>query len=350
MKEKWDYPDQEKNNLRFEQKHKQYVLQNVRNLKDTNTQNEPNRLGRFATRISFTGVAIAALVFLLIGSTYVSPAMAKVVSTIPYLSQFIKQEEHKVELFDTVYNVIRENEYKLGDIQIKNNKIIVSIAGTKEEVSNTEDEVISNLNTALQSKDLGKFEIQVKDVKEQPAYLYKPRPEEIENEKKAEELKAKITVLLEELNYELAFPLEVRFTDNFMYVSVFKTEKGTKELKARLKEISAEHGEFRMRITQIDRKAREQEIRMGGIVQTIGIGLMENKDFKVTGFSFSFHPYPLQFTLKTSIKSSDPDAKEYVERIEKEINDFIKLDERTKDVRNEEYELTILSKDKKKLN
>ncbi len=350
MKNKWDYPEQEKNNLRFEQTHKQFVLQNVKNLKDTSTQSEPNRLGRFATRISFTGITLAALVFLLIGSTYVSPAMAKVVSTIPYLSQFIKQEEHKTELFDTVYGVIRENEYKLGDIEIKNNKIIVSIAGSKEEVKNIEDEVISNLTTALQSKDLGKFEIKVKDVKEQLASLYEPSPDEIEKEKKAKELEGKITHLLEELNHELAFPLEVRFTDNFMYVSVYKTEKGTKELKARLKEISAEHGEFRMRVTQIDRRAREQELRFQGIVHIIGHGLMENKDFKVTTFSYSFHPYPLQLTLKTSIKSSDPDAKDYVERIEKEITDFIKLDERTKDVRNEEYELTILSKDKKKLN
>ena len=98
--------------------------------------------------------------------------------------------------------------------------------------------------------------------------------------------------------------------------------------------------------------AREQELRWGknNIISILVGGLMANKEFKVSGFSYSFHPLPLQITIKTSVDSSDDEAKDLAKRIEDEINSFIQTDDITKEVRNDPYEITILSKDKKKIN
>jgi hypothetical protein len=357
MKEKWEYPKNhnELNHLRFEQKHKQKVLQNVRTLGNAK---ENTRFRLSIKPVIITGISTAALVFFLIGSTYVSPAMAKVVANIPYFSQFIKKEEYKMALNDTVYKVIRENQYKLRDIEISipKKKVDVTIIGTKEEVNSLKEDVMTNIQTALLEGDFGKYSVSVKKGDDFPKDSYQSSPEEEKQIRESEVLSNKIMELLKQHNYVTAFPIEVRVNkvENFLYVAVPNTESKERmqELKELLRDSTKDYGKFKMRITRIDMAAREQELRWesNGIVHIIGSGLMENKEFKVTGYSYSFHPLPLQLNIKTSVKASDPEAKMVAERIEKEITDFIQKDEKTKDIRNDPYELTILSKDKKKIN
>jgi hypothetical protein len=137
-----------------------------------------------------------------------------------------------------------------------------------------------------------------------------------------------------------------------MYIALPKTEKRVDQLKEQLKLLTKEYGEFRFRITSIDMAAREQELRWGrnGIISILFGGLSENKAFKVTGLSYSFHPLPLQMEVKISLKSTDPEAKQLAEEIENEITEFIQTHEKAAEVQNDPYELTILGKDKKKIN
>jgi hypothetical protein len=357
MREKWEYPKDHNdlNHLRFEQKHKQKVLQNVSTLGDTK---ENSKFNLKMKPVILTGVSTVALVFFLIGSTYVSPAMAKVVANLPYFSQFMKKEEYKLELNDTVYSVIRENQYKLRDLEISipKKKVVVTIIGTKEEVNSMKEDVITNIQSAIQEGELGEYSVLVKSGKDFPKDSYKSSPEEEEQIRQSEKLQKKIIELLKQHNYVTAFPIEARINkvENFLYVAVPNTESKERMelLKELLRDATKEYGEFKMRITRIDMAAREQELRWekNGIVHIIGSGLMENKEFKVKGYSYSFHPLPLQLIIKTSVLATDPEASKVVERIEKEITEFIQTDEKTKDIRNDPYELTILSKDKKKIN
>jgi hypothetical protein len=124
------------------------------------------------------------------------------------------------------------------------------------------------------------------------------------------------------------------------------------ELKEQLKLLTRDYGEFRYRKTSINMAAREQELRWGknDIISILFGGLQENKAFKVTGLSYSFHPLPLQIEVKISLKSTDPEAKQIAEEIENEITDFIQTHEKAAEVRNDPYELSIVGKDKKKIN
>ncbi|MFP5303545.1 hypothetical protein R2R70_20415, partial [Cobetia sp. SIMBA_158] len=88
--------------------------------------------------------------------------------------------------------------------------------------------------------------------------------------------------LLDEHHYIPAFPVEARINnvENFIYVAVPSTESKERmeQLKELLTYISSKYGDhFKMRITQIDMKAREQQLRWGGNIHAIGSALMENK-------------------------------------------------------------------------
>ena len=347
MKNKWNYPEQTK--LKFKQKHKEFVLSSIKEIQ------EPHKKSRYlmVKRMTLTATIVFAMVALLIASTYVSPAMAKVASNIPYISEFIKKQEQTITLNDTIYDVLNKHHYQLLDLQMNEKKISITLIGTEQEIQEIKKDVVSIINLALKEKNLGPFNIDVK------AGEVIPRPEEdletIQMEKDSEALHDEIMTLLDEHHYIPAFPVEARINnvENFIYVAVPSTESKERmeQLKELLTSISSKYGDhFKMRITQIDMKAREQELRWGGNIHAIGSALMENKVFHVTGFSYSFHPYPLLIKLKTSIKSTDPNVDEIVEKIETEITQFIQKDERTKAIRNDPYDLIIMSKDKKKIN
>ncbi|WP_223589010.1 DUF4030 domain-containing protein [Neobacillus bataviensis] len=354
MNHKWKYPSKhsELKQLRFEEKHMEYVLNSVTEIQSNNSANVKNRT--VFKRFGYSTIAAAAMFILIVGSSYFSLDMAKVAAKIPYFSLFIKQEEYKYALHEVIVDVINRNHYKVVDVEVSipKRKITVSLLGSKKEVNSIKDEVITKMNRELVAKNFGKYMIDIikGELKDQGREL---TPEEQKYMNDSMELEKKVTDLLNKNNYKPAFPIEVRINsiENFIYVALPNTESKQRvsELKEMLKSVTKEYGEFRMRITSIDMKAREQELRWGSsqIIGIIGSGLMSDKSFKVTGFSYSFHPYPLEMKIKTSVKSTDPEAKELANEIMNEINEFIQTHELTKDVRNDEYKVMIYGKDKK---
>ncbi|PLR89854.1 DUF4030 domain-containing protein [Bacillus sp. T33-2] len=353
MGNKLKYP--EAANVRFEEKHRKHVLEAVKGNQYKNEM-KTRRRSSSMKKLAYTSVTAAALVILFIGSSYISPGIAKVAAKIPYLSLFVKQEEYKYAISDVISDAANDKGYKLVtfDVSVPEKELTLGVSGTKEDFNKIKDDIEKNINAALQANNLGKFDIEVKrHIERQIDYV--ETPEDKKYTKDSQELEKKILEQLKINNYETAFPIQVRINkiEKFIYVAVPNTEKRIDELKNLLHSTSKEYGDnFRLRVTRIDMKAREQEIRWGknNIISTIGGGLMENKELKVKTYSYSFHPYPLQLKIKTTIDATDPAAKELAVTIEKEIKDFILTDEITKEVRNDPYNLIIYSKDKKKIN
>ncbi|WP_191277029.1 DUF4030 domain-containing protein [Neobacillus kokaensis] len=81
---------------------------------------------------------------------------------------------------------------------------------------------------------------------------------------------------------------------------------------------------------------------------TIADGLMAKKEFKVTGVGYK--DKPLSFIITTSVLSSDPTAKAHGTKLESLIVEFLQSEEISPIVDNEPYEITVNSKDNKKIN
>ncbi|ASK64083.1 hypothetical protein CFK37_18945 [Virgibacillus phasianinus] len=309
-------------------------------------------------KIAFFSSAAVLLFALLIGSAYVSPSIAKVVAKVPYFGLFIKQEEYKQAVYSVILDVTNEKEYKIGSIEasVPKREITLSIIGSKKKVNSIKDDLIKDINVALVDQNFGEYDIEIEkqqEMKGKDGGMVLSQ-EARQNMKNSQELEANIIKQLKGHNYTMAFPVQVRINkvEKFIYVAVPKTEKRTEELHELLVATSKDYGEFKIEISKIDMDARKQEIRWGknNIIGTLVGGLMENEDFKVTGFSYSFHPLPLQIKVKTSLNPSDPGAKQVANEIKGEINYFIQHHEKTKEVRNDPYEIHIFGKDKKEIN
>ncbi|MFD2444860.1 DUF4030 domain-containing protein [Bacillus sp. CGMCC 1.16607] len=351
MKNKLNYPEWK--NIRFQKEHKQNVLKAVREgNKIIELKAHRPKTGR--RKFAYSTFAAVAIFTLLIVFSNLSLGMAKVTAKIPYLSLFIKQEEYKYAVINLVGDTLMENQFEPHDWDISVPKREIKLE-LYESSKKDNAKAKGKIHDALMDNNFGKYKIKIQSVKDDRVPMEEPSPEVEKYIQEGMELENKIIEWLKQNNYVMAFPPQARVVDKYIYVAVPKTESKERmaALKKGLEELSKPYGEpFRYRVTRIDMAAREQEQRWGelGLIHIIGGGLMENETFKVKTYSYSFHPLPLQITIKTTVKSTDPEAKELAKRIKDEIMTFIKTDERTKTVRNDPFEITVLGKDKKKIN
>jgi hypothetical protein len=352
MKNNVKYPKAVLDELQFKNEHKQYVLNKIKQ------QNGEPRLvtkRRASRKVIFSSITAAAIFVILIGSANLSLGAAKVAAKIPYFHLFIQQEEYKHAAAEVIGDVANAKGYQLGsfELSIPDKEVKLGLRYSESDYNNIKGHVEKNVNKALIANNFGSFDIITK--RERVIVPEKEDPKVEKYQKESEALQQQIIAYLEKNHYEMPFPVEARINqfERFIYVAIPKTETRTEELKQFLDTTTALYGgKFKYRISKINMKAREQELRWekNNIISILVGGLMANKEFKVSGFSYSFHPLPLQITIKTSVDSSDDKAKDLAKRIEDEINSFIQTDDITKEVRNDPYEITIVSKDKKKIN
>ncbi|GMB09536.1 uncharacterized protein DUF4030 [Thermolongibacillus altinsuensis] len=136
-------------------------------------------------------------------------------------------------------------------------------------------------------------------------------------------------------------------------MDVSNTEPKIGEIKKVVQRVieSKNIGEFSIKVHKINMEKREQEVRWRPVIHTIAEGLMSQKEYKVKGVGYSNHPSPMTITIKTTVSSSDPKAKELGNKIEKMVIDFINSTEAKKAVKDDPYKIIVVySKDKKKLN
>lgn len=355
MKKKFKYPtsDTELSKIQFSDQFKKQVINIV-----NGEQYEENKHKKWKSKpkkIIYIIAPLAVVFILFIASTYISPTMANVAAKIPYFHWFIQQEDSRDEIIAHVDTVLMEHDLQLGSlyISIPNKEITIWVPLAKSELHKQKKQLTKDIQESLKDNNFGNYEIMLK--REDPNNgHYQLSKEDIQNQKDSEELQKKIQQYLDTHDYVTAFPINVTINSKMknIYVSLPKTDNRKAELRKKIEGISKEYGTFNIRITQVDMKAREQEKRWdkNNIMGILARGLMENKKFEVKGYSYSFHPLPLQIKIKLSVHSSDKKAKELATKIEEEIDLFIQTDEITKDVRNDPYQVTILSKDKKVLN
>ncbi|SFK32032.1 Protein of unknown function [Halobacillus dabanensis] len=344
MSERWDYPEEIKN-LKFNKENQNNVINRLK---------EPVRVKKKKFRKRW---AAAACIFLFIGGLMFTPAMEHVVAKIPYISQFLDQKEDRMERLDAFYEDIslslKKEGYQMENIQVSwdDKEVIIEM----KSMNNDDFAVQLLVEEELEDKGFNDYSVSVKPFKERNTKTDVTEEEIEEYQKNTEELETKLTKRLEKNSFELMFPVQVQMNPTqgvYINVIVPETEKRLDLLEEIMLEEGKEYGEDPdLDIRQVQKRAREQEIRWGktGAINDIAQAMMESEQFPVTGFSYSFHPYPLQIKIKTSLGQSSRRSKEIAEEIKSEIDLFIQSGEKTKSIREDRYEVHVLSKDKNKI-
>lgn len=299
-------------------------------------------------KIGYLSGAAVLLFGLFIGSAFLSPTMAEVASKILYLNRIFETKP----IVEVLSEKLR-GEYEIDGIGmqlIPKKTISVAIVGSDEYYESVKDEVEEIIEDTLASKNYDAFKI---DVYKQELQMETRDPKQLKYERESKELMDAIRDELEKHDFAiLTYGVRNNDIEKVVELDIPNTEKRTDRIKKIVQTIidKEEMGNFSIKFHKVDMEKREQEQRWYPVIDTIAEGLMGNKKYKVKGIGYSNHPSPMTITIKTKVKSTDPDAKELGAEIEKIVVDFITSKEAKEAVGDDPYKIIVYSKDKKEIN
>jgi hypothetical protein len=302
-------------------------------------------LGR---KLTYSVFAFMILFGLFVGSAFVSPVMAKVVSNIPYLGQ-VFQSKPIVELID---EKLRVKGYNVGSISTRYQpeKVLeVSIDGPDDYYNEVKDDVEKTVKGILESKGYDAYSIKVNKmiVSEKGGYVLNE-----EETKEKNLLENEVTKKLNQLNYKFDMT-EVDPTENAIFINIVGSEEYYNSVREEIEKTAVQVVEannykgYRINVSRVTVEVTYAD-KGAQIIPAISEGLMSKKEFKVTGVSYKSNP--LTFIITTSILSSDPTAKTLGIEIESMINEFMTSEEISSILENEPYEIIVNSTNNKKIN
>lgn len=292
---------------------------------------------------------IAAAVLLLgisLSISNSSPALAQVVSKIPYLNSLLQSkpvidlisEELDKEGFivygiDTIYKPEKEVRIRLADDEGYDNN-------AQKEVEKIAEQILKSKGYNAYSINVGMF------VREEE---YTPSKEE---KKEIEVLEKELLEEFKEKNYK-STSLSVNPVDRKISVNIGESREYYEEIRDKVeltaKDVlkSRDYTGYEIDISNVIVKMN-QSGKSALIEPSLSDALLSKKEYKVTGISFT--DAPLKFYIKTSIKSNDSNAKKEGEKLDVMINEFFETPEIEKILDNDPYEVIIYSEDKKRIN
>ncbi|MGQ3380759.1 DUF4030 domain-containing protein [Priestia endophytica] len=300
---------------------------------------------RWMKRVVYSGFTFLILIGLLISSAFVSPAMAQIVSKIPYLNSLFESKP----LTDEITEALDKKGYKWDGVGIvtQPKQVSVMIVGSDEYYNEVKSPVKKLIQDILDSRGYDAYKIQIT----QSIPYEEPTPEEKKQSEKFNKIYDVVLEVLKRYGYNSPGSVGMIQPDSISF-ELPNTENRTEEIKEQVANALKQHqlGDFSIKVHIYSPQKREREARWSKIVDTISNGLIAKKEYKVEMVGYSNKPTAFTISIDTSLSSTDSDAKNTVDKIEKTVQDFLHSKETKQTIGDDAYRIIIYSKDKKKLN
>lgn len=300
-------------------------------------------------KLTYSGIALVILFSLFIGSAFISPAMAEVMSKIPYLNKVL----HSKDIFILIHESLENEGYKTNVSTNGSNKIEIAVDGSEQYFQDIRRDVEEITLEVLRSREYDGYTVKV--VKSKVIHEEKPSPETLKQYEEAMNVDEALIQELKKVNYN-DVTTQVGTLNNSgdlnIIIGIPNTEKDAERIKELVRNVITEETDkkYTLKFNKINLKLREQSDRWGRIVSTIIDRLYSKKEYQVNGFSYSAHPQPMTLYIKTTIPSSNPDSKRLGIKIENTIREFLESEEAKKIIKDDEYKIIVYSKDKQQIN
>ncbi|MET3195647.1 DUF4030 domain-containing protein [Gottfriedia sp. OAE603] len=322
--------------------------------KNEETQKLPLILNKSKRRIRryisiYTGVAIIIFAMVLT-LAFVSPTMAKVVAKIPYLGKLFVSKP----LITMVTEELNENGIKIDAIGVvyqPKKEIFISIKGSNKYYEDVRKEVEKNVKNILRKNNYDTYSIRVEKARKIENYISKDdqkrlKEDEIINTAIQNEIKKnKFKVLSTSITSSNENPfVELEIPDS---TEDLKIEELKRVVNNAIKRTKLDT--YSVKVKKVNMLKREQDGRWGHNLSLIGETIISKSKYKVKGIGYSVYP-KIELEIRTTVESTDENAKEFGHNLAQIIDEFLKSDEMKQNVKDDNYEINIISKDKKKLN
>lgn len=280
-------------------------------------------------------VAMVVSLGILIGSAFLNPAMAEVVSKIPYLGQIFQKPIPVV-----ITEALEKEGYKPAGVGMgmwgQKALFDIRLKGTEEYVNQEEDKVLDILTEILEKRGYDNYELKISDEKEISTVLN-------EIGKQREELGEKLMWDLQEAGY-LIMNVDARRPVVEVYIPIADEAKKVEIYKAAIELLKANDSPKQVQIITRDISEEEIESQWWPAMSSIEEEFFLKKEYQVADIRYSYKPEKVSITIITNMKSSDSESKKTVTKIRKEITEFLDSEEVKTKTESRKYELIIQDK------
>ncbi|WP_391201525.1 DUF4030 domain-containing protein [Psychrobacillus sp. L4] len=282
----------------------------------------------------FVVAAVISFV-VLTGSAFLNPTMAEVVSKIPYLGQVFHKPIHEV-----IAEELEKEGYKTAGIGMgmwgQKARFDIRLKGTEEYVKQEEDKILTILTKILEKRGYDNFELMVSDTKEVSPVLK-------EIGKQREELGEKLMKDLQGAGYPI-MNVDARRPVVEVYIPIADEAKKVEIYKAAIELLNANDSPKQVQIITRDVSEDGRKSKWIPAMSSIEEEFFLKKEYQVADIRYSYKLEKVSITIITNMKSSDPETKETVNKIRKEITEFLDSEEIKTKIENQKYELIVQDK------
>ncbi|MGM1035918.1 MAG: DUF4030 domain-containing protein [Bacillota bacterium] len=324
---------------------KNRILTDIENLESQERNKHPILLTRIKKvslirKLAYSSIALIILFGLFISSAFVSPAMAKVASKIPYLGQIFENKNNIVLL---ISEELRAKGYKKTGVGVSfpKKEIEIAIQGSEKYFDDVKSDVDDITKDILKSKGYDAYTVKVS--------RYTERVDVPHSEEDKKQLEILLSLDKASEKYKL---LGIGIlAQKIVEVEISDTEKRTDEIEQYVQNIIQlkTNDQYTVKFKKVNMKKREQEGRWSGILDTVSEDLLGKKDYNVRMVGYSVHPEP-EIQMFITLSRSDENAKAFAQQLEKIIDDFLQSEQMKSRVKNDPYHITIFDKDDKIIN
>ncbi|WP_144554228.1 DUF4030 domain-containing protein [Peribacillus simplex] len=324
---------------------KNRILTDIENLESQQRNKHPILLTRIKKvslirKLAYSSIALIILFGLFISSAFVSPAMAKVASKIPYLGQIFENKNNIVLL---ISEELRAKGYKKTGVGVSfpKKEIEIAIQGSEKYFDDVKSDVDDITKDILKSKGYDAYTVKVS--------RYTERVDVPHSEEDKKQLEILLSLDKASEKYKL---LGIGIlAQKIVEVEIPDTEKRTDEIEQYVQNIIQlkTNDQYTVKFKKVNMKKREQEGRWSDILDTVSEDLLGKKDYNVRMVGYSVHPEP-EIQMFITLSRSDENAKAFAQQLEKIIDDFLQSEQMKSRVKNDPYHITIFDKDDKIIN
>ncbi|MBT2682208.1 DUF4179 domain-containing protein [Bacillus sp. ISL-37] len=308
----------------------------------------------FWKKAGVTTAAIAASFMLFVGSGFVSPTMAKVVSKIPPLSAIFNGPEQ--DLSERLTQALKKEGYPVKQVNEfvggKNEGIIITLDASEKQYQEMQNDVIKIGHSMVRSKEFKGTRIEDYFVKvrqhREPSEEWKQEQAEIEKE--TDEVFQIVQAALEPFDYQNS----VGYMKDEVEIEIPSIEKQEKvdQIKKAVEDALAanDKGYVEVKIRKFDVVKRDQYARWSDAVSGIGHEFKTYKKYKVSGVGYKSKDGLMTIFITMKMKSTDKEAAAHATDLYTMAEEFIKSDEIWPKVKQDPYRIVVRTKDKKEFN
>jgi hypothetical protein len=288
--------------------------------------------------LTIVAAALVALA-LLVGSPFVSPAMANIAQKIPFLNALY----HK-DISTRIAEALDAKHIPYDSIGIRYGQDKTIIVGIKDSThSGLRREATAVVNRVMKENGYDSFAIQTTDsmVNNKPV---KSTPEEEKRTKVLSELAASLK----------DFPdvnVGILGTKAFA-VQMPDTEKRVDVIKQRIKEVAKRYHmeDYPIELRTFNLTKQQLDDQWHPIITTIGEGVLAKKEYHVKGFGYSIKEDTMNFIITTNYDEVNEESKTTSIKIEQLINSFLISADAQKRVGDKKYKIIINTTDHHQIN